>query len=161
MKPLGAKSIGWPLIHAARLHRARLSQKLSAHGVFAGQEQVLQALTTNTTLTISELAETLRVRAPTVSKMVTRLTMQGLTERHGGGNDARIVRVRLTEEGNQKAGAVAEVWDEVEAELLRGLNSKEQKRLRKMLRKVARNLAEATGENLEGLDLSVNEFEEA
>lgn len=152
VKRLGAKSVGWPLIHAARLHRARLSHKLTAVGLFAGQEQVLQALTTTEALTITELADVLRVRPPTVSKMVTRLAMAGLTERHGGPDDARIVQVRLTHEGRRKAASVAELWNEVEGELLKGLERKERKRLRKMLRKVAKNLAVVTGADFHGLD---------
>ena len=152
VKRLGAKSVGWPLIHAARLHRARLSHKLTALGLFAGQEQVLQALTTTEALTITELADVLRVRPPTVSKMVTRLAMTGLTERHGGPTDARVVQVRLTAQGRQKAAAVSRIWEEVEGELLAGLSPKERKRLRKMLRKAAKNLAEITGAQLQGLD---------
>jgi DNA-binding MarR family transcriptional regulator len=147
-----AESVGWPLIHAARLHRTRINSKLTHLSLFAGQEQVLQALSATESLTITELADILRVRPPTVSKMVTRLAMAGLTERHGGPDDARIVQVRLTHEGRRKAASVAELWNEVEGELLKGLERKERKRLRKMLRKVAKNLAVVTGADFHGLD---------
>jgi DNA-binding MarR family transcriptional regulator len=152
VKQLGAKSVGWPLIHAARLHRARINGRLADLGLFAGQEQVLQVLTTTEALTITQLADALRVRPPTVSKMITRLAMVGLTERHGGPDDARVVQVRLTQEGRRKAAAVAGLWDEVEDELLIGLDAKERRRLRKLLRKVAKNLAEAIGADVQGLN---------
>jgi DNA-binding MarR family transcriptional regulator len=84
--------------------------------------------------------------------MITRLAMVGLTERHGGPDDARVVQVRLTQEGRRKAAAVAGLWDEVEDELLIGLDAKERRRLRKLLRKVAKNLAEAIGADVQGLN---------
>ena len=37
------KSVGWALVQASRLHRSRTGDKLSELGLFAGQEQVLQA----------------------------------------------------------------------------------------------------------------------
>ena len=40
----GIKSVGWALVQASRLHRSRTGDKLSELGLFAGQEQVLQAL---------------------------------------------------------------------------------------------------------------------
>ncbi|GJE73055.1 hypothetical protein CHKEEEPN_4617 [Methylorubrum podarium] len=55
------------------------------------------------------------------------------------------MRVRLTETGMAKAAAIERIWDEVEAELLDDFDNKERRRLRKLLRRVARNLAEAAG----------------
>lgn len=44
-----------------------------------------------------------------------------------------------------KAAAIERIWDEVEAELLDDFDGKEKRRLRKLLRKAAGNLAEAAG----------------
>lgn len=135
------KSVGWALVHAARLHRTRMGERLTGLGLFAGQEQVLQALAENGTSTMGALALALRIRPPTASKMIARLAAQGLIDRHTEPGDARVVRVRLTEEGAARAKSIAQLWDEVEDELLGGLDGKDRRRLRKLLRRAARNLA--------------------
>ena len=107
MKHPGSKSVGWALVQAARLHRGRMGDKLASVGLFAGQEQVLQALAAAGPMTMGELAAILRVRPPTASKTISRLATLSLVERHTEPGDARIVRVRLTEEGQARAAARA------------------------------------------------------
>jgi len=145
LRPPAAKSVGWALVQAARLHRARVGDRLAALDLFAGQEQVVQALAAAGSMTMGDLAATLRVRPPTASKTISRLAALGFVERRAEAGDGRVVRVRLTETGMAKAAAIERIWDEVEAELVEGFDGKERRRLRKLLRKAARNLAEAAG----------------
>ncbi|HEX8416678.1 MAG TPA: MarR family winged helix-turn-helix transcriptional regulator [Methylobacterium sp.] len=145
LRPPGSKSVGWALVQAARLHRSRIGDRLAALDLFAGQEQVVQALAAAGTMTMGDLAATLRVRPPTASKTISRLAALGFVERRAEAGDGRIVRVRLTETGLAKAEAIARLWDDVEAELLDGFEGKEKRRLRKLLRKAATNLADAAG----------------
>jgi len=171
MKHPGSKSIGWALLQASRLHRARMGEKLSRLGLYPGQEQVLQALAAEGALTMGELAAILRVRPPTASKTISRLSALGLVarqSRNGGApapetgasatpspaekSDARIVRVTLTDAGKERAAAIAGLWEEVETELLDDLDGKDRKRLRKLLRKTARNLAAHTGSDAAQFD---------
>ena len=144
-KPPGAKSVGWALVQAARLHRSRIGDRLAGLGLFAGQEQVVQALAASGTMTMGDLAAVLRVRPPTASKTISRLAALGFVERRAESGDGRVVRVRLTETGLAKAEAIERLWKDVEAELLAGFDGKERRRLRKLLRKAARGLAEAAG----------------
>lgn len=144
MKHPGARSVGWALVQAARLHRARIGEKLAGLGLFAGQEQVVQALAASGAMTMGELAALLKVRPPTASKTVSRLAALGLVRRQAGAGDARVVRVELTETGLEKAAAIATLWREVEGELLATFDAKDRKRLRKLLREAARNLARAS-----------------
>jgi DNA-binding MarR family transcriptional regulator len=168
MKHPGEKSVGWVLMRAARLHRARMGEKLVALGLYPGQEQVLQALATKgadkgadkasdkgadgassaangdappSGMSMGELATILQVRPPTASKTVSRLSAMGLVARQDRDRDGRVVRVALTEAGRARAEAITGLWDEVEDELLAGLDGKDRKRLRKLLRKAGRNLA--------------------
>lgn len=134
------KSLGWLLLQAARAHRNRVGDKLSGLGLFAGQEQVLQTLDSSGPLSMGELAGVLRVRPPTVSKAVARLSTLGLVRRRSQKEDGRVIRVELTTEGREKATQIEALWDEVEQDLLVDLDSKDQRRLRKMLRRIARNL---------------------
>lgn len=160
MKHPVSKTAGWALMHAARLHRTRIGERLASLDLFPGQEQVLQALSTIDTMTMGELAAMLRVKPPTASKTVARLSAQGLVERIAEPGDARIVVVRLTPEGANRAAAIERLWEEVEDELLIDFDSKDRKRLRKLLRRVARNLA-GTQAIDEHEDENDNEPEEA
>ncbi|KUL93617.1 hypothetical protein DK26_22630 [Bosea sp. WAO] len=139
------KSVGRALLVAARLHRARMGERLNALGLFPGQEQALKALQA-APMTMGELASLLRVKPPTVSKTIGRLSLQGLVSREGGGRDGRLVQVALTEHGQKTATALDAVWNQVEDELLEKLDSKERKQLRKLLRKVAKGLSQAGAE---------------
>lgn len=145
IRPPAGKSVGWALVQAARLHRARVGDRLADLGLFAGQEQVVQALAAAGSMTMGDLAATLRVRPPTASKTISRLAALGIVERRAESGDGRVVRVRLSQAGLAKADAIEKIWDEIEAELLDDFEGKERRRLRKLLRKAARNLAEAAG----------------
>lgn len=136
------KSVGRALLVTARLHRARMGERLNALGLFPGQEQALKSLQ-SAPMTMGELATLLRVKPPTVSKTIGRLSVQGLVTREGGGRDGRLVQVALTEAGQKTAAALDAVWNQVEDELLERLDAKEKKQLRKLLRKAAKGLSKA------------------
>ncbi len=153
MRPPGVRSVGWALVQAARLHRARTGDRLAKLGLFAGQEQVVQALASAGTMTMGDLAALLRVRPPTASKTVTRLAALGFVERRAESGDGRVVRVQLTPAGLAKAEAIEQIQEEVEAELLDHLDKTDRRRLRKLLRKAARGLAEAAGAAGESTDV--------
>jgi DNA-binding MarR family transcriptional regulator len=136
-----------------------MGDKLAGLGLFAGQEQVLQALAAAEIMTMGDLAAVLRVRPPTASKTVSRLAALSLVERYAEPDDARVVRVRLTEEGHRKAAAIEHLWAEVEGELLHGFDPKDRKRVRKLLRRVAGNLADASGVDPRGFEGSDDELD--
>ncbi len=146
------KSISVQLVLTARLYRTRSAEMLATLGLFPGQDQVLQSMLRaeassesdeglrTTGIPMGDLAADLRVRAPTVSKTIARLSIQGLVERKTIGKDRRHVHVCLTEEGRTRAKAIEIIATKIEAEITDGLDSKERKRFRKLLRKVAKNL---------------------
>ena len=149
------KSVGRALLVTARLHRARMGERLNALGLFPGQEQALKALQP-APMTMGELAALLRVKPPTVSKTIGRLSLQGLVMREGGSRDGRLVQVALTETGQKTALALDAVWNQVEDELLERLDSKERRQLRKLLRKAAKGLSKA-GADVEDAELDGDE----
>ena len=97
------KSVGRALLVTARLHRSRMGERLNGLGLFPGQEQALKALQP-APMTMGELAALLRVKPPTVSKTIGRLSLQGLVTREGGNRDGRLVQVAraFEKEGAQK-----------------------------------------------------------
>lgn len=144
------KTISHRLHHAARLQRALAARHLAELGLFPGQETVLKLLLENDGRTMTELASALRVRPPTASKTVGRLSAQGLLARRaaGGEGDGRLVRVFLTDEGRSRAAAIDDIWDKIEDTMGDGLDGKERKRLRKLLRRIEKNLAASLGTKL-------------
>ncbi|WP_147023400.1 MarR family winged helix-turn-helix transcriptional regulator [Microvirga aerophila] len=140
-------SLGWALAQAARLHRFYLNEKLAGMGLFAGQEQALQVLSSYDEVSMGELAGILRVRTPTASKTVTRLAALGLVARSCNPIDARTVRVRLTRKGRMAVARIQTLWDEVESDMVAGLDAEEQRQMRKLLLRAAMNLAGALGSN--------------
>ncbi|WP_306889330.1 MarR family winged helix-turn-helix transcriptional regulator [Ancylobacter amanitiformis] len=145
MKDGYEKSIGHRLHHAARLQRALAARRLQELGLFPGQETALKLLAESDGRTMTELAAALRVRPPTASKTVGRLSAQGLLERRASDGDARLVRVHLTDEGRTRAGAIDGIWDSLEDVTVAGLDGKDRKRLRKLLRKIEKNLTSQLG----------------
>jgi DNA-binding MarR family transcriptional regulator len=148
----GDSTIGGALTQAARLHRTHLNTKLAALGLFAGQEQVLDALSNTDALTIGELAALLRVRPPTASKMVARLAGLGFVQRDPGRRDARTVRVKLTRKGRMAVTRLQGLWDEVERALLKDLSLTEQRQLQELLLRAATNLSPALANNEQDFD---------
>ncbi|WP_075217985.1 MarR family winged helix-turn-helix transcriptional regulator [Mongoliimonas terrestris] len=147
------KSVTFRLAQAARAHRTRSGVHLGRIGLHAGQEAVLKALETEDGQSMSELAGALGVQPPTVTKMIARLGAQGLVTRQVSASDGRLARVYLTEVGRERVAAVDTAWKRVEKEALAGLDDKDRKRLRKLLRAVERNLSLGSGiDDLAGTD---------
>ena len=132
---------------AARMVRTRTAALLAAEGLFAGQDVLLLTLGGEKSLEVGEIAERLGVRAPTVSKTLTRLAEAGLVSRSSVSGDKRRVAARVTAKGRTKLDRIAEIRQQVEQELLAGFDPKDERRLRKLLRKAIRTIsAQARGE---------------
>jgi DNA-binding MarR family transcriptional regulator len=135
------KSVGPWLQRAARLHKARIAEALNDINLFPGQERTLLVLAEGEARTVGDIAEVLKVRPPTVSKTLARLAAQKLVERQEHGSDARKSTVHLTKEGARLAKILITRMGEVENALLTDLDSKDERRLRKLLKRVSRSLA--------------------
>jgi DNA-binding MarR family transcriptional regulator len=137
---LHRKSVTHRLAMAAKAHRARSGAHLARIGLHAGQEAVLKALADEDAQTMSQLAHALGVQPPTVTKMVSRLSAQGLLQRVASQTDGRLARVHLTDLGRSRIEEIDRIWKRIEREALAGIDDKDRKKLRKLLRAVERNL---------------------
>ncbi|PLX39555.1 MAG: MarR family transcriptional regulator [Hyphomicrobiales bacterium] len=135
------KSITFHLTQAAKAQRARSGMYLGRIGLHPGQESVLKMLADEDGQTMTQLAAGLGVQPPTVTKMVTRLSGQGLVRRAASEADGRLARVHLTDEGKARIAQIDKSWKRLEKEALAGLDDKERKRLRRLLKQVEKNLA--------------------
>ncbi|MEQ8778406.1 MAG: MarR family transcriptional regulator [Roseibium album] len=135
------KSITFRLVQAAKAQRARSGSHLMRIGLHPGQELVLKVLADSDGRTMSQLALALGVQPPTVTKMVTRLSSQGYVLRKVSDTDGRLARVFLTDEGRELVVFVDKAWKRLEREAMSGLDDKDRKKLRKLLRQVEKNLS--------------------
>jgi DNA-binding MarR family transcriptional regulator len=124
--------------------RTRAASLLAAEGLFAGQDVLLLTLGGEKSLEVGEMADRLRVRPPTVSKTLTRLTEAGLVSRLPVSSDKRRVAARITAKGRAKLDRIAGIRSRVERELLSGFDPKDQRRLRNLLRKAINTMAANT-----------------
>ena len=134
------KSVTHRLAMAAKAHRARSGTHLARIGLHPGQEGVLKALGDEDGMTMSRLAQVLGVQPPTVTKMVSRMSAQGLLKRVASQSDGRLARVHLTDEGRARIEEIDRIWKRIERESLAGFDDKDRKKLRKLLRAIERNL---------------------
>ncbi|ESR26239.1 MarR family winged helix-turn-helix transcriptional regulator [Lutibaculum baratangense] len=142
MKRWYEESVGLHLTRAARLHRSRAQAILREMGLYPGQETVLQVLLEDDGQPMSTLARELKVRPPTVTKMVTRMAAQGLLVRLASERDARSATVHLTQAGRERATELKQRWKALEQETLAKLDGKDRKRLVKLLSAIEKALAE-------------------
>jgi DNA-binding MarR family transcriptional regulator len=75
--------------------------------------------------------------------MISRLAAQDYVERRQSAGDGRQAHVFLTERGQRAIAMIDKLWKRVEKDALSGIDDKDRKRLRKILRQVERNLGAA------------------
>ena len=129
------------LIQICRAHRYNAEIALNALGLHTGQEMILFQLWEQEGITPSQIAETLCVEPPTVTKMLQRLEKSGFVERRPDVEDGRISRVYLTAEGKSLKIPVQQVWNRLEAQTIGGLSDMEQALLKRLLLQIQGNLA--------------------
>lgn len=144
------RTVTFRLAQAAHVYRVRSGSRLSRIGLHPGQENLLKSLEGKDGQSMSDLAASLGVQPPTVTKMIARLAAQDYVERKASKGDGRQALVFLTDRGRNTIRAIDKVWKRIEKDALSGIDDKDRKRLRKLLRQVERNLgAAANGDDKE------------
>ena len=86
------------------------------------------------------LATTLGVQPPTITKTVTRLANQGFLERRSSTEDARQSYVHITDKGRLLIRQIDKAWKRLERHALAGIEDKDRRLLRKLLKRVDKNI---------------------
>ena len=147
------RTVTFRLSQAAHAYRVRAGSRLARIDLHSGQENLLKTLAEADGQSMSDLAATLGVQPPTVTKMISRLAAQDYVERRAAKGDGRQALVFLTERGQRAIAGVDKVWKRVEKDAVAGIDEKDRKRLRKLLRQIERNLgALANGDDHELAD---------
>ncbi|MBA4782975.1 MAG: MarR family transcriptional regulator [Rhizobiales bacterium] len=138
------KTITFWLAQAARAHRVSFGAELSNLDLHVGQEIVLKVLSEKDGQTMGMLASELGVQPPTVTKTVTRLANQGFLERRASSQDARQSYVHITEKGRLLIRQIDKKWKQLERRALAGIEDKDRRLLRKLLKRVEKNIGRST-----------------
>ncbi len=155
------RTITHRLAQAAHAYRVRAGSQLSRINLHSGQDALLKALSTADGMSMSDLAATLGVQPPTVTKMISRLAAQDYVERRAAPGDGRQAQVFLTERGRDAIVQIDKLWKRIEKTALAGIDDKDRKRLRKLLRQVERNLGAAKESHLADADSDDGDSDEA
>lgn len=118
---------------------ASFHAELATRGVAVSTWRILASLEGRAGLTVGELAERCLTKQPTMTRMLDRLTAEGLVTRAQGA-DRRRVTVRLTPEGARQARALIARARAHEAEVLAGYDGDEVAALKSALRDLARKV---------------------
>lgn len=147
------RTVTYRLAQAARAYRVRSGNRLARIELHSGQESLLKALEENDGQPMCDLASALGVQPPTVTKMISRLAAQDYVERRASKGDGRQALVFLTPRGRRAIEGVDKIWKRIEKDALAGIDDKDRKKLRKLLRQIERNLgALAAPDDEEGED---------
>ena len=149
------------LAQAAHAYRVRAGSQLSRINLHSGQDALLKALSTADGMSMSDLAAALGVQPPTVTKMISRLAAQDYVERRASPGDGRQAQVFLTARGREAIASIDKLWKRIEKTALTGVDDKDRKRLRKLLRQVERNLGATRDDPTTEADNDDGETEEA
>lgn len=133
------------LIYSARLYRSQMTRGLLDHGLYTGQDKLLDYLSEDEGKPMGELALYLSVRPPTVTKMVTRLSAQGLVERKTDPQDSRSSLVFLSSEGAALLGKIRKARKKVAKSAFSELKKKDRRRLNNLLLRISGNLSNPDG----------------
>ena len=125
--------------NAVRTLRARVDRSLQRFGLRLGQYQVLLLLWDEDELTPREIAGRLGVEMPTVTRTVQRMVRDGLVSRCAHPDDARSVRICLSDRGRALRPTLAEIIQEETEHSLRGFVAQERTTFARMLDRMAEN----------------------
>lgn len=127
--------------HVARNSRTVLSRNLLDLGLYAGQDGVMLALDRLDGQTPGTIAAGLGVKAPTITKTITRLGVQGFVRREDSTTDGRMSLIFLTDEGRNQIKAIRKAQRLTEKTALAGLKGKEVRQLLELLQRIDGNLS--------------------
>jgi DNA-binding MarR family transcriptional regulator len=138
--PASAVDVLIALRFAERAARKALSAELAGSGVHAGQELVLAKLMHHGSMPVAQLAKVLDVEVPTATRTAQRMEAAGLVRRLKTAEDARQVRVELTEKGTEMARKVQALHENAGHRALRGIDAEQRRLLRNLLWTVTTNV---------------------
>ena len=113
--------------------------QVRARGLSSIEWRVLATLHDGDPLTVSQLAQEVLSKQPTVTKLVQRMADQGWVALHADASDQRRTLVKVTPAGRRLVKPLVEAAREHETRILRSLGATEKAALRKLLEKITQH----------------------
>ena len=136
------------LVHdVARLLRTLADQRVRALNMTRAQWAVLSRLELREGIKQSELADVLDIKPITLTRLIDRLCANGLVERRLDPDDRRVKRLYLTPAARPVVERLAQLGDELMANVLAGLEPRAVESMLKHLARTKENLRRATQGN--------------
>jgi DNA-binding MarR family transcriptional regulator len=114
-------------------------------GLRLGQYQLLRLLWEQDGMTPRELAERLDVEMPTVTRTVQRLLRDGFVRREAHPDDARSVRIYLTERGLEQRDNTSRILARETEHALAGFSQAEREHLVALMERITENVRHDDG----------------
>jgi MarR family transcriptional regulator, organic hydroperoxide resistance regulator len=124
------------LARASHLISEEWHEQLRRRGIAVPVWRVLASLIGSEGETVTGLAETCLLQQPTMTKLLDRMTRDGLVHRAQDTRDRRVVRVALTPHGEQMVTELLEAAKQHEAEVLARHPEAEAAELKALLRSI-------------------------
>lgn len=126
-----------------------LEDKLKPHGINLSRWRVLSSLHQYGSLGVSEIANLAILRLNTATKVVQKMTTEGLVQTQINAQDARITQVVLTEKGRLQAIFAEGVAASIFEASFNDISKSDRERLNKILGRVAQKLTSmSSGEDV-------------
>lgn len=120
--------------------RRNYSESLRELNLYVGQDNLLYRLWLGDGVTQMQLCEHLKCEPPTVTNMVKSLEQNGFIYRKRDVQDARIMRIFLTDKGKELEIPVEIKWREQQEKLLQSISKEDRLILRKLMQQMERNI---------------------
>ena len=133
-------TITYLLTPISNAYWANLEKAMNEINLHSGQVFVLVALWKQEGQSQIELSKNLNLAPPTVNKMVKNLVESGFIRSQRDTKDTRIVRIFLTEKGNNCKNLIEEQWVKLEVQTLSNLTETEKLILFDLFGKLKKNL---------------------
>ncbi|SEO25369.1 DNA-binding transcriptional regulator, MarR family [Salinihabitans flavidus] len=133
--------ISYMLAAAHRAVHQTLAARLKDQGMQVETWRILEALDSERQLTMGELARTVLMNPPTLTKMVDRMVSQGLVHRQIAASDQRKVNLLLTDLGRKRMTEIRELVRLQDREILAQFDPQQVE----VLNRVLRDLSDTAG----------------
>lgn len=120
--------------------RRDYSENLRELNLHVGQDRLLARLWLGDGITQMQLCEHLKCEPPTVTNMVKSLEQNGFIYRKRDEQDARVMRIYLTDKGKELEKPVDLKWKQQQEKLLGSILPEERLVLRELMKRMERNL---------------------
>lgn len=120
--------------------RRDYSESLRELNLYVGQDNLLYRLWLGDGITQMQISEHLKCEPPTVTNMVKSLEQNGFIYRKRDEQDARVMRIFLTDKGKELEKPIEVKWKQQQEKLLKSILPEERLLLRRLLKEMESNL---------------------